>query len=175
MIIFLSVSLSNSWEVDFGKDKGGLDWYPILDGVMGGLSTGKLSYQEDHLVFQGEVSLENNGGFASLKSPFRSIDLSTYKQVEIRYKLTGHDFALTFERDRRFYMPNFKHVLPNPSPGEWQTVQLNLSEVATYRMGEATGAKPSVTDWASIIRIGFMSYGKSAGMYTLEVDYLKFY
>ena len=42
-------------------------------------------------------------------------------------------------------------------------------------MGQATGGKPDSSDWASIIRIGFISYGKQAGNFTFEVDYLKFY
>ncbi|MEM6632602.1 MAG: CIA30 family protein [Bacteroidota bacterium] len=174
MLVILSLLASNTWEVDFGGGQGIQSWYPVLDGVMGGLSKGKLTFEEDRMVFKGEVSLENNGGFASIKSPFGAMDLSKFKQVELRYKLTGHDFAFTFERDRRFYMPNYKLILPNESPGDWQTVTLDLSNANTYRMGRQTGNKPSQAEWASIIRIGFMSYGKSAGPYLLEVDYVKF-
>ena len=43
------------------------DWLAINDAVMGGLSTGRFSYDPvGHAVFEGEVSLERNGGFASV-------------------------------------------------------------------------------------------------------------
>ena len=61
---------------------------------MGGLSTGKMETRENSVVFKGAISLENNGGFASLRGPFQKTDLSNYSQVDIRYKLAGYDFLL---------------------------------------------------------------------------------
>jgi hypothetical protein len=44
-------------------------WTTINDPVMGGLSTSKVSFGNGGLVFSGSISLENNGGFASARSP----------------------------------------------------------------------------------------------------------
>ncbi len=44
------------------------DWFAINDAVMGGISTGRFIYDPaGHAVFEGEVSLERNGGFASVR------------------------------------------------------------------------------------------------------------
>jgi len=44
-------------------------WLTVNDGVMGGVSTGSLSWQDGALIFEGSLSLDNNGGFASAVSP----------------------------------------------------------------------------------------------------------
>ena len=45
-------------------------WSVVNDTVMGGVSTGQLEWSDARLVFTGELSLDNNGGFASVRSPF---------------------------------------------------------------------------------------------------------
>lgn len=44
-------------------------WSVINDTVMGGVSTGQIAVTDGDLVFTGELSLDNNGGFASVRSP----------------------------------------------------------------------------------------------------------
>lgn len=46
------------------------EWSVVNDSVMGGVSTGQLMWEDGALVFTGELSLDNNGGFASVRSPF---------------------------------------------------------------------------------------------------------
>lgn len=54
-------------------------WTTVNDPVMGGMSTSKIAFG-DGLVFSGTISLENNGGFASARSP---------QDPEIGRKATG--------------------------------------------------------------------------------------
>lgn len=44
-------------------------WTTVNDPVMGGLSTSRITFGDGGLVFSGNISLENNGGFASARSP----------------------------------------------------------------------------------------------------------
>ncbi len=44
-------------------------WTPVNDPVMGGRSTSRVTSGEGGLVFSGNISLANNGGFASARSP----------------------------------------------------------------------------------------------------------
>ena len=44
-------------------------WTTVNDPVMGGTSTSKIAFGDGGLVFSGTISLENNGGFASARSP----------------------------------------------------------------------------------------------------------
>ncbi|HEX5697569.1 MAG TPA: CIA30 family protein, partial [Rhodoferax sp.] len=46
-----------------------LNWQAINDGVMGGVSVSRMRFDSaGFAVFEGEVSLENNGGFASVRA-----------------------------------------------------------------------------------------------------------
>lgn len=158
---------------DFGTKEDGKDWYIVNDGVMGGRSSSKVKVDKNSLVFKGEVSLENNGGFASLRAPFGSYDLSSYSKVSIRYKASGQVPALSFDKDRRFFIPYYKLQLKNISD-EWTTETHDLLDVKEYYLGETTGETLTKELLASIIRVGFVVSNKKAGAFELEVDYIKF-
>ncbi|WP_349270345.1 hypothetical protein MPNTM1_01316 [Mycolicibacterium parafortuitum] len=44
-------------------------WTTVNDPVMGGVSTSQVAFGDGGLVFSGTISLANNGGFASARSP----------------------------------------------------------------------------------------------------------
>ncbi|UXA21047.1 CIA30 family protein [Mycobacterium sp. SMC-4] len=44
-------------------------WTTVNDPVMGGASTSRIRFGDGGLVFSGNISLDNNGGFASARSP----------------------------------------------------------------------------------------------------------
>ena len=68
IILLISISM-NSQSVDLlNPEKNiGLDnWNIVNDDVMGGISTSYLSVSDEkNLIFNGNLSLKNNGGFAS--------------------------------------------------------------------------------------------------------------
>ena len=54
---------------DFGDPAAVTEWNAIDDRVMGGVSGSRLRHDPTgHAVFEGSVSLERNGGFASIRS-----------------------------------------------------------------------------------------------------------
>lgn len=54
---------------DFSVPAAADEWQPIDDRVMGGKSHSRLRHDPaGHAVFEGEVSLARNGGFASVRS-----------------------------------------------------------------------------------------------------------
>lgn len=160
-------------EIDFGSEKSGQGWQVINDGVMGGRSQGKALMLKNSILFQGKISLENNGGFSSLRSTFRNRDLSAFKEVELRLKSKGQTFAFTLETSDRFYQPNYKYLLELEGD-DWETINIDLKSFDQYRMGQATGKKIDPALLSKIIRMGFINTGKKAGDFSLEVDYIKF-
>lgn len=164
---------NNTFILDFGTQKDSPQWMAINDTVMGGRSKGKVSINKNSLLFEGSISFDNNGGFASVRGPFKTIDLSEYTTVEIRYQTTGQSFALTLENYRPYYMPYYKKTLPN-TEGKWNTVVLSLMDFKAYRLGDPTGDQLSKEALKEIIRIGFINGEKKEGAFTLEVDYISF-
>jgi hypothetical protein len=66
----------------------------VNDNVMGGVSKSRFTYDPEGIVFEGEVSLDNGGGFASLRSPILIPDCTsalnlTMKGDEKKYKQTS--------------------------------------------------------------------------------------
>ncbi|MGV1089440.1 MAG: CIA30 family protein [Mycobacterium sp.] len=56
--------------VDLSDPAAVATWTTVNDPVMGGRSTSSAAFGEGGLVFSGNISLENNGGFASARGPF---------------------------------------------------------------------------------------------------------
>ena len=55
-------------------------WSTINDSVMGGVSTSKFYYDGNQAIFEGKISLKNNGGFASVRSDIKKISVSPKKK-----------------------------------------------------------------------------------------------
>ena len=59
---------SSSLLFDFSR--GGVDdWYVQNDTVMGGVSSSSVEFEQGSLYFSGNLSLDNNGGFVSVRGP----------------------------------------------------------------------------------------------------------
>ena len=81
--------------IDFTDKKAGHQMNVVNDGVMGGLSQGTIEMtQNDSLLFKGNISLQNNGGFSSFRIAGKLWDLSAWKGVEILVKGDGRSVWL---------------------------------------------------------------------------------
>lgn len=160
---------------NFGqKHCGECDWFVVLDGVMGGRSTGELEVRENSVDLTGEISLANRGGFASLRTAYELIDLSSFKGIKIRYRALGQSFAFTLNNYRRFYLPRFKHPLPETG-GNWKEMILTFDDFRKMRFSEVLGGGPNEQELEKIIRVGLISNDKRASKYSLELDYIEFF
>ena len=70
-------------------------WAVTNDSVMGGLSLGKSELFNNTVIFSGELSTKNNGGFTSIFKKISSISKST-KSVKIRVLGDGNSYQLRF-------------------------------------------------------------------------------
>ncbi len=67
----------------------------ILDGVMGGRSTGTVEVFDNQVNFQGSVSFKNNGGFVMLKSRL-DVDLSNKSGGYVELIGDGNQYNMLF-------------------------------------------------------------------------------
>jgi monofunctional biosynthetic peptidoglycan transglycosylase len=142
---------------------------------MGGLSQSKASLDAEALLFSGEVSLKNNGGFVSLRSALGNYDLSAFQTCEIRFKSdTDRKFEILIEKDTPFYLPKFRAKF-GAKGKDWQIIQIPLKDFEISQMGTTMqqGIDPRVLK--DIQRIGFILADKQEGSFQLWIDYLKFY
>jgi len=77
-------------------------WNIVNDDVMGGISKSYLSLnEENNLVFNGYLSLENNGGFASSRLSLPNRRLTDVKSLKIKIKGDGNIYKLRFRQNNR--------------------------------------------------------------------------
>ncbi len=87
---------------DFQSGTNAAAWQIVNDDVMGGVSTGDFRLINGMAVFQGEVSLANNGGFASVRSLPASHKLAGCDAFVIRVHGDGHRYKFTARMDQSF-------------------------------------------------------------------------
>ena len=106
-------------------------WRIVNDGVMGGLSSSKVNVDNDKIIFSGNVSLENNGGFASLRSPVKDYDFSKFTGLEIRLKTDGKRYSVSMKEtsyfNGYFYTSSFE-----TKKDEWIVVQIPFNQFKLY-------------------------------------------
>ncbi|MCJ7814847.1 MAG: CIA30 family protein [Xanthomonadales bacterium] len=145
-------------------------WQAVNDGVMGGVSTGRMVQAENFLRFEGEISLENNGGFASVRHLVGQ-DLSPAKVVRLALRGDGRSYQFRIRLDG--HLDGVAWRAEFDTTGEWQTVELSLDEfVPVFRGRQVIGAGPVVP--ANIIQVGFMLADKKSGTFALEIKSIEF-
>ncbi|MEM7659959.1 MAG: CIA30 family protein [Bacteroidota bacterium] len=156
---------------DFGTDSPPTSWRILNDGVMGGLSQGKIIPQDSYIRYEGRISLENNGGFSSIRSPWGKWDLSESETVRLRVRGNAK-FALTLAVSPRWYEPNFKQSF-QPDSEEWQEFVFPLNDFQPHRIGRKIGERMTPEQRQQVLRFGIITDEKQARDFWLEVDYLR--
>lgn len=101
------------------------DWKIVNDGVMGGLSHGSFSINADgNGVFSGKVSLENNGGFSSVRYPMKSLAIADNTTIYIRLKGDGKEYQFRI-KDKS--SANHSYITTFKTSGKWETVAIKLA------------------------------------------------
>ncbi len=142
-------------------------WIAVHDTVMGGRSQGGLWAGDGCLVFAGEMSLENNGGFASVRTGPRALELAGAEGLEIRVRGDGRRYQLRLRQDDRFDGVAWAAEFAT-EPGRWLTVRVPLADFRpTWRGRAVAGAGP--VDPARVRQFGVMIADKAAGPFRLEL------
>lgn len=138
----------------------GSPWRLVTDGVMGGMSDGRLSTDtrggRHCLRLTGDVRLENNGGFVqaaldlSDDGPF---DASSYSGLELDIHGNGEQYNLHL-RTADVWLPWQSYRASFAAPARWQTVRLPFADFSGYRIGTAL-------DLRRLERIGIVAIGRA--------------
>jgi NADH dehydrogenase [ubiquinone] 1 alpha subcomplex assembly factor 1 len=146
-------------------------WTPVNDVVMGGVSRSEFTQAQPGIArFSGIVSLENSGGFASVRTAPRAWRTSDAGAFVLRVCGDGKRYKFTVRADDRFdgiqYQSRFE-----PQASEWQEVRLPVASfVATFRGRTVPGAPP--LDPARARTLGLMISDRQAGAFNLLIDWI---
>ena len=140
------------------KASNGQRWRFFSDQVMGGVSRGSAQYQSvdgrNALRLQGDVSLDNNGGFIQASLDLASegtFDAGQYEGVRLVVRGRGESYNLHLktadvQRPWQSYRSSFRSAL------EWREIQLPFSGFAPYRIN-------GPVDTHKLRRIGIVAIG----------------
>jgi NADH dehydrogenase [ubiquinone] 1 alpha subcomplex assembly factor 1 len=160
--------------IDFSRPDEKENWRIVNDVVMGGISQSEIIMTDDSTaIFQGILSLENNGGFASARTNSSDYKLAGYDGIIVRIKGDGRTYQLRLRTDDRFDGISYRSEFQTTAD-KWINVKLPFSEfVATFH-GQRVPDAP-VLDPGRIRQIGFLIADKKAGPLKLEIDWIGAY
>ena len=157
---------------NFETPQTSLQWKTVNDGVMGGISKGDSYITEaSQLLFKGDISLENNGGFSSIRTYGQSYNLKEYKGIEIRFKGDGRKYYFTSRVSNRNMLAFWSPL--DTEEDKWQTVRIPFSSFYATSFGrKIQGRKLDISD---ITSFGIMLYDKNDGRFSLLIDSIQAY
>jgi len=146
-------------------------WQVVNDDVMGGVSTGRFELANGVAMFRGEVSLENNGGFASVRSLPARHDLTGCDSFVIRVRGDGRRYKFTARTGLGFDTPLYQCAFTTKR-GEWEEHRLSFKDfVPTFR-GRVLEDVPPLNP-IRVTSMGFLIADKQAGQFRLEIGWIK--
>jgi NADH dehydrogenase [ubiquinone] 1 alpha subcomplex assembly factor 1 len=157
---------------DFAGPEAAQQWQSVNDGVMGGVSDGRFRITDDKtLEFFGTLSLENNGGFASVRTKPGELGLSDGDDLVVRVKGDGREYVLNLYTKSRRTAFSYRAPL-STTKDEWTEVTVPLEDFIPTSFGRPVQGMGSVEP-EQITSIGFMLADKKPGKFRLNVGWVK--
>lgn len=149
-------------------------WTIVNDNVMGGRSKATIEYTKaGTLKYSGEISLQNNGGFSSIRSPKKEYKLAGYKGFIIRLKADGRKYNLILSDTYYFNGVSYFSYFETKA-NEWMEIRIPFASFEGTILGTPSDRVPQL-DANAIKEVGFMLYDKQAGPFQVELDWIKLY
>lgn len=141
---------------------------PVDDRVMGGVSRSRMVRSAaGTLVFEGEVSLESGGGFASVRSAPLAASLAGASALRLTVRGDGKRYKLNLRTDAAPDGVQYQSAFTAPA-GDWTDVSLPLAGFApVFRGRPVPDAPPLAADAVRVL--GFVIADRQAGPFKLEV------
>lgn len=112
---------------NFNKSSDIKNWIVIDDVVMGGKSSGSFKLNSDgYGVFLGDISLENNGGFSSVRYRFEKILINKSTKISVRIKGDGKKYQFRIKSNSADY---YSYISSFSTTGEWQEIEIPLKDM----------------------------------------------
>ena len=132
-------------------------WSYVADTVMGGVSTGSVSFVEEagnsFVRLTGNVSTENNGGFIQVRTRLPEAFPPNTAGLRLVVRGNGENYFV-FLRSRLATRPWHSYRASFATSGEWAAIDLPLDEFARSHTVLPDGILPS-----DVTGIGIVAYG----------------
>ncbi len=146
-------------------------WKSVNDDVMGGVSEGGFKRTDSNtLRFSGTLSLENNGGFASIRTEPRALDLTGMSDLVVKARGDGRTYWIELRVARQMRASSYRADFPTVK-GEWREIRIPLSDFQLQAFGQRLPG--DAVNPANVNSVGFTLADKKAGPFELEIESVK--
>ena len=146
-------------------------WQTVNDGVMGGLSDGRVKMTDKKTMeFFGSLSLQNNGGFASVRSRPDKLNLKEGDTLVARVQGDGRDYFWNLYVPARQVAYSYRAPFKTKE-GQWIEVRVPVKDFYATSFGRRVPNAPLEPD--KVNSLGFLLADKKAGPFKLEVEWIK--
>jgi NADH dehydrogenase [ubiquinone] 1 alpha subcomplex assembly factor 1 len=158
--------------LDFAGPEAAQKWQAVNDGVMGGVSDGRFRITLDKtLEFFGTLSLENNGGFASVRTKPADFDIKSGDTIVVRVKGDGREYVLNLYTKSRQRAFSYRAPMPTKKD-EWAEVRVPLADFIPTAFGRRVQGMGPVEP-SQINGLGLMLADKKPGTFQMQVEWVK--
>ena len=120
-------SLSSHIIFDFNKNSSISNWIVVDDVVMGGRSNGNFQLnKEGKGVFSGKISLDNNGGFSSVRYGFKKLNVEKFKSIVLKIKGDSKNYQFRIKHKSTDYA---SYITSFSSSGQWQEIEIPINSM----------------------------------------------
>ena len=164
--MLMGVTLSPMLIFDFTTQSNIQDWVITDDIVMGGESSGTFILDaEGNGIFSGKVSLENNGGFSSVRYRFNKLDVTPYTKIKIKLRGDGKKYEFRIKTNSSDY---YSYIYTFSTTGAWQDIEIPLKDMYPSFRGRKLN-QPNFAN-AYIQEIGILIGNKKEENFKLILD-----
>lgn len=143
------------------------NWVIVNDTVMGGRSQASLTHAHNYIAFSGELSMLNNGGFASMRRIYEPVAWLSNKAIYITVRGDGRDYQFRLRTNR--FMDSVAYVkVFKTTKDEWQTLSFSQKVFTPQFRGRLVRDAPALI-FADITQLGFMLADGTPGDFELHV------
>jgi len=151
---------------DFNKKSDVQDWVIVDDVVMGGQSSGIFQLNSDGFgVFEGTISLDNNGGFSSVRYRSKKILIKEYTKVVVKLRGDGKNYQFRIKTNAQDY---YSFIASFSSSGEWQEIEIPLKDMYPSFRGRRLDLPNFSADYME--EIAFLIGNKKNETFKLLID-----
>ncbi len=128
LYVILFIMLQSSYLIfDFHTQKNLNQWQVVDDVVMGGKSSGNFKLDpKGNAVFSGTVSIENNGGFSSVRGELGKIQVKKDQKIILFLKGDGKKYQFRIKERKGDY---YSYVRSFQTGGNWEQIEIPLAKM----------------------------------------------
>lgn len=151
---------------DFNKKSDLKKWVIIDDIVMGGKSSGSIELSpQGHGVFKGKVSLDNYGGFSSVRNRFQRKWITDFTKIVLKIKGDGKNYQFRMRANSDDY---YAYIYKFTTNGDWQEIDITIKNMYPSFRGRKLD-KPNFSE-DYIEEIAFLIANKNEERFKLLIN-----